>query len=194
MPLGFQSMESQATCWAQVEQIQADKVAASTIATKKANNFFVTGSKRLPLHLIYLSPVQKCQKKLGMILSSFCFPYLTKTQPHPLFNSIKKAVEKSGAFESLYGSKWDVLMEMKLWYFQSKPSSWATSENNDLAVLGAQLHLGSNYDDDCDIVVHLLPRYKFLEPNNSFNISVNFICRAKPNWPQTNYIIMKNVA
>ncbi len=62
-----------------------------------------------------------------MILSSFCL----------------------GWFDSLYGSKLDVLMEMKLWEFQSKPSSRATSESDDLALLHAQLHLNSNSDDDC---------------------------------------------
>ncbi len=37
MAHGFQLMGSWATCQAQVEQIQADKVAAWAIATKKAN-------------------------------------------------------------------------------------------------------------------------------------------------------------
>ncbi len=131
-----------------MEQIQADKVAASTIATKKANELRGRVEKAAASFDLFKSST-KIPKEAWYDIIKFLVTLFEKDTAPSKFNSIKKAIEKLGTFEPLYGSKWDVLMEMKLKEFQSKPSSQATSENNDLAVLCAQMHLDSNSDDDC---------------------------------------------
>ncbi len=62
----------------------------------------------------------------------FFLPLFDKNATPSKSYTIRTATEKLETFESVYSSKWDVLMLVKLQIFQSKLSSLANSQNDEI--------------------------------------------------------------
>ncbi len=87
-----------------MEQIQADKVATSIIATKKANKLRGRVEKAATSFDLFKSST-KIPKEAWYDIIKFLLLLFDKDTASSKFNSIKTTIEKLGTFESLYGSK-----------------------------------------------------------------------------------------
>ncbi len=109
----------------------------------------------------------KMTKELYYDIVKFLVPlYDPKTAPSKL-NSLKKAKSKLDQFEEDYGSKWDVLMEIKLAEYQRKLSgAEAAALDCHLQQFrdALQLDVDSDSEDDHNVVVESAP--PFVTDNN----------------------------
>ncbi len=147
MALGFQLMGSRATTRAQVQQLEEEKKAATQTAAKKVEDLRVKVEKAEAAFKLYKAG-KNMSKDNWYDIIKFLLPLFDSNAAPSKFNSMKKATTKLNEFESLYRSKWDVLMELKLQELQTKPLCSEVNDTAQLLTLRDGLHLDSDTDDD----------------------------------------------
>lgn len=117
MTLGFKLMGSNATIWAQYEQIKQENAATAKSIEKKAEDLQVkveTVDASFQLYKLGAKMPLEARKDIVQFLILL---YDNDTTPSK-FGIIKKATEKLNSFQGDYGSVWEELMKVQLKKFQ----------------------------------------------------------------------------